>query len=347
MTVHLTHGAKKNVGDYLIHSRARKLWKHVAPEVEIASIARWIPEELPNDSRLLVMCGGPGFTPRLVEGVFPVVQRAGEHGIPVSGLALGWQGLPKRNPGSFTMTARSVATLRAIAASGSPISVRDDVTQEIAEQFGIESVRTGCTAWYSIPDLGSSARIASAEPRSIVYTTPALDENAAQSLAVMRMLRTRFPAAKLYASFHRGIEADELTTKPQSKILRRQAKAAKSLGFEVLDVAYDLGRIGFYRDIDLHVGYRVHAHLDFVSRRSPSVLISEDGRGFGQTATLHGRKQVLWSDAQELVPKLERRITAEIEKEWPSLTRAIETIEASYPVMRDVIKRQAQLAAGF
>lgn len=345
MTVHLTHGAKKNVGDYLIHSRARKLWQHVAPEVEVASIARWIPEELPEDSRLLVMCGGPGLTPRLVEGVFPVVQRAGEHRIPVTGLALGWQGLPKRNPGSFTMSARSVAALRAITASGAPISVRDDVTQEIAALFGIDTVRTGCSAWYSIPHLGASARISASEPRSIVYTTPALDENAAQSIAVMRMLRTRFPAAILYASFHRGIEVDQLTTKAQSKILRKQARAARSLGFEVLDVAYDLERIGFYRNVDLHVGYRVHAHLDFISRRSPSVLISEDGRGFGQTTTLHGRKQVLWSDTQDLVSKLERRITSEIEGDWPSLTRAIETIETTYPAMRDVIARQAELAS--
>lgn len=343
MTVYLTHGAKKNVGDYLIHSRARKLWTHIVPEAQLVSIPRWEKADLPEDARLLLLCGGPGFTPRMVEGVFPVVQNALERDLPVSGLALGWQGLPKRNPGSFAMTARSVSTLRSIAASGSPISVRDDVTQEIAQQFGIETIRTGCSAWYSVPHLGTEPDPGTMEPRTIVYTTPAQAANTRESIAVMRMLRRRFADAKLIAAFHRGIRPDAQTTRKQSVPLITQAAAARALGFEVRDVAYDLEKIGFYHDVDLHIGYRVHAHLDFVSRRKPSILISEDGRGFGQTATLHGKKHVLWAGGTQLVEKLDRRLTAEMKAGWPSLTRAVSVIEDTYPVMRETILQQARL----
>lgn len=344
MAVYLTHGAKKNVGDYLIHDRARKLWAHVAPEVEVVSIPRWITQELPEDARALVLCGGPGFTPKLIEGVFPLAQHALGQGIPLAGLALGWQGLPAKNPGSFMMSARSVATLRGIAERGAPISVRDDVTRDLAAQFGIETIRTGCTAWYSVPHLGTDPVLANPAPKTIVFTTPAQSGNAQESIGIMKMLRERFPKATLIASFHRGIDPDELTPKEESRPLRAQAKAAKKLGFEVRDTAYDLEKIGFYRDVDLHVGYRVHAHLDFVSRRSPSVLISEDGRGFGQTATLHGESKVLWAGAPNLIDRLDRRIAVEIKKGWPTLTRAIGVIEEAYPTMREVIARQAQLA---
>ena len=344
MTIHLTHGAKKNVGDFLIHSRARKLWRHIVPEAEIVSIPRWVAEELPLDSALLVMCGGPGLTPRMAESVFPGIQRAQEHQIPVSGLALGWQGLPKRNPGSFAMTARSVAALRAIVEQGAPISVRDDVTHDIAAQFGVETVRTGCSAWYSVPHLGESP-VAASDPRSIVFTTPALAENTDESIAVMRMLARRFPGARLVASFHRGIRPDDLTTREQSKPLRKQERAARALGFEVVDVAYDLANTAFYREVDLHVGYRVHAHLDFVSRRQPSLLISEDGRGYGQTATLHGPKSVLWAGHEQLLERVERRLDQEIARSWPSLQRAVDTIEEAFPIMRSVIERQAEIAA--
>ncbi|MBL3699705.1 polysaccharide pyruvyl transferase family protein [Leucobacter luti] len=342
MTTYLTHGAKKNVGDYLIHDRARKLWSHIAPDTDVVSVKRWEPFEFPSDARSLILCGGPGFTPRMVEGVFPLVKNAQERELPISGLALGWQGLPARNPGSFMMTARSVATLRAIAAAGAPISVRDGVTQEIATQFGIDTVRTGCSAWYSIPHLGTSPSVAP-EPKTVVFTTPAKPENTAESIQVMQLLRARFPNAKLVASFHRGIEKDELTDAEQSKPLKKQARAAKRLGYEVRDVAYSLDNIGFYEETDLHIGYRVHAHLDFVSRRRPSLLISEDGRGYGQTVSLHGEKLVLWAGAKNLVERLDRRIGIETEKDWPSLSRAVDTIEEHYPVMREVIERQAQL----
>ena len=342
MTLYLTHGAKKNVGDFLIHDRARKLWAHVAPEVPVESVKRWEPFEFPDQARSLVLCGGPGLTPRMVESVFPLIKNAQEKGIPISGLALGWQGLPARNPGSFAMTARSVSTLRAIADSGAPISVRDDVTHDIAQQYGIETVRTGCSVWYSLSHMGKEPNIVS-EPRKVVFTTPAKNENETESIAIMKVLRQRFPLSQLIASFHRGIEKDKLTPPEQAKPLKRQARAAKKLGFEVRDTAYDLGKIGFYEDTDLHVGYRVHAHLDFVSRRVPSLLISEDGRGFGQTVTLHGPKAVLWAGSKDLPIKLDRRLEQEAKTGWPSLQRAIDTIEQHYPVMQAVITKQAAL----
>ncbi|QIM19318.1 polysaccharide pyruvyl transferase family protein [Leucobacter coleopterorum] len=345
MSVALTHGAKKNVGDYLIHSRARKLWKHLAPEVDLFSVPRWEAAALPLDAQSLILCGGPGFTPRMVEGVFPIVKTALERDIPISGLALGWQGLPKRNPGSFAMTARSVATLRSIANSGAPISVRDDVTQDIARQFGIDTIRTGCSAWYSIPDLGRTPLPTSESPQTIVYTTPAQPSNTRESIAIMRALRRKFRGARLIASFHRGIRPDVQTTKKQSAPLIAQAAAARVLGFEVRDVSYDLSKIDFYRESDLHIGYRVHAHLDYVSRRMPSILISEDGRGFGQTETLHGKNHVLWAGSKNLLERLDRRLTTEISGGWPSLAHAVDVIENSYPVMREVILTQAILGS--
>ncbi|MFV0433691.1 MAG: polysaccharide pyruvyl transferase family protein [Leucobacter sp.] len=343
MTVYMTHGAKKNVGDYLIHSRARKLWEHVVPDLPIVSVPRWNSAPLPGDAGLLVLCGGPGFTPKMVEGVFPIVQDALDRGTPVAGFALGWQGLPARKPEAFAMTARSVAALRAITRGGAPLSVRDDVTRDIAEMFGIEAVRTGCSAWYSIPHLGAPPQLGPETPRSIVYTTPALPDNADESIAVMRMLREKYPRAQMYATFHRGIRADEQTTEAQSAPLVAQAEAAAALGYEVVDVAYDLEKIGFYREIDLHIGYRVHAHLDFVSRRRPSVLISEDGRGYGQTSALHGERKVLWAGHPILVDKLDRRLSNEQKKGWPSLTQAVDVIDESYPMMREAILAQAAL----
>jgi hypothetical protein len=40
--------------------------------------------------------------------------------------------------------------------------------------------------------------------------------------------------------------------------------------------------------MDLHVGYRVHTNIYFLSHRKPSILIAEDSRGKGLLDTLGG-----------------------------------------------------------
>ncbi len=62
-----------------------------------------------------------------------------------------------------------------------------------------------------------------------------------------------------------------------------------------MDVSGGLDRIGFYETCDFHVGYRVHSHIHFLSRRRPSFLLHEDGRGRGMSAAL----SVLGIDAFE------------------------------------------------
>ena len=37
--------------------------------------------------------------------------------------------------------------------------------------------------------------------------------------------------------------------------------------------------IEYYQNVDLHIGYRVHAHIFMNSISKPSVLLNEDGRG--------------------------------------------------------------------
>ena len=41
-----------------------------------------------------------------------------------------------------------------------------------------------------------------------------------------------------------------------------------------------------YRDCDLHVGFRVHAHIFFLSIRKPTFLLQVDGRGRALSETL-------------------------------------------------------------
>ena len=45
--------------------------------------------------------------------------------------------------------------------------------------------------------------------------------------------------------------------------------------------------LDIYEDVDLHIGYRVHAHVSALKRRKPSYLLEQDGRGCDYGLTLN------------------------------------------------------------
>ncbi|MER7796514.1 polysaccharide pyruvyl transferase family protein [Microbacterium sp. NPDC096154] len=336
MAIYVTHGAKKNVGDYLIHARGRALLAHLLPDAEIKSVARWQRGELPEDAKALVMCGGPGVSTRMVEDTFPIVRAAVENGLTLAGIGLGWSGLPARAPQEFSMSAGSLEVLRGINANGAPLTVRDDVTHGILTRMGIETVRSGCTAWYSVPHLGTPVPAFGA-PKTVVFTTPARPQNTLEAIKLMGLLKKRYAGARLVASFHRGVLPDRQTDPARSAALVAQAVAARALGFEVLDAAYDLSKIDFYGEADLHVGYRVHAHLAFVSQHRPSVLLTEDGRGYGQSVTLNGEDSAIWNGEEGIVDRVDDLLSSEERTNWPSLHQAVDVIESSLPLMKEAV----------
>ncbi|WP_346961698.1 hypothetical protein [Clostridium sp.] len=62
---------------------------------------------------------------------------------------------------------------------------------------------------------------------------------------------------------------------------------AEELGFEIEDLSYDLDKMAVYDESDLHIGYRVHAHIYCLSHRVKSILIHEDGRGEGVSQAIN------------------------------------------------------------
>ena len=73
-----------------------------------------------------------------------------------------------------------------------------------------------------------------------------------------------FPYEKLYCSFHGGLENDEHTSKKEASIRATIKSEAMNLGYEIVNAAYDLSNIEFYKECDLHVGYRLHGHIYFL-----------------------------------------------------------------------------------
>ena len=233
-----------------------------------------------------MLCGGPGLARRFYPRVFAHGRRPGRP--PHSGAA-GGAGLERhsgRASERFKFSRKSLAALRAIHARIGWSGVRDDLSLEIVRRADVGDVRrTGCFAWYHLPSMGQPLH--SAERVRRLAFTPAARRRPGglrEVASLLRRLRRRYPRAERYCVFQRGLRAEFETETPTRERLATAA-LARGLGYRVVDASRDLGALELYGQVDLHVGYRVHAHLGTLSRRRPSLLIAEDGRGRGQAVT--------------------------------------------------------------
>jgi polysaccharide pyruvyl transferase WcaK-like protein len=119
-----------------------------------------------------------------------------------------------------------------------------------------------------------------------VVTPPARAIFYKQAVTLMRTFKNVFRNAKLFLVFHRGMKSDKYTSRGEARYLQKLKREAEKMNYQTVNAAYDASKIEFYRKCDLHVGYRVHGHIYFLSMRKPSFLLQEDGRGLGLSKSL-------------------------------------------------------------
>ena len=328
-------GARENVGDHLIGDRGLALLSQLRPDraivrrdrhadaVEIAALAQ--------GATAVVLLGGPALTHDVFPTIYPL------HGyedwrVPLRAMALGWSGRGWRNPQGFRFTPEARSFLARLERDG-PISVRDPATERILSANGLSRVlMTGCTAWYELASLGQPLRAGPVE--HIVFTVGARRTLLWQHIRVLQAIKATFPETTLTCSFHRGI-GRTARRRFEGTFTQAIAVAARALGARIVDASLSLDRIAFYNETDLHVGYRVHGHLSFLSKRRPSVLIWEDGRGLGQLEGL-GTPGV---SAYE--PKPWKRLRSVLNEErgsaFAGFRHLAERIDRSYKTMRQFV----------
>jgi len=92
-------------------------------------------------------------------------------------------------------------------------------------------------------------------------------------------LKKRY-GTKLEVVFHHSLEGNKYINPESTKQDRRFAKWLQTNEISFTDISGNADKlIRFYSNIQLHIGFRVHAHLFMCSRSKPSILITEDGRG--------------------------------------------------------------------
>ena len=331
-------GAKKNIGDYLIGERAKALLTHYVDE-EIVEIDRFKPInphlETINKCTALLLCGGPAYTSDIYPNIYPLKDILEEIKVPIIPFGLGWSGSPFHQPLEFRFTDEAFGFLKSVHEKISFSSCRDVITESILNDKGLDNViMTGCPVWYYLPDIDKSYE-GLANPEKIVFSTGAKQSLVFQTFKLLKGIKKRFSNSKVYVTYHRGILPGKHTPLRKGISYTIISLYAKLLGFSVLDVSSNLSKIDFYADCDLHIGYRVHAHLDFLSRKKPSYLINEDGRGLGMVRSL--KLPEFNYDQPNIVDSLFKQLELERKNNFLNFKETFQTMKTSFSGMLEFL----------
>lgn len=297
-------GSKNNAGDFLIKYRAKALFSTWRPDRQIVDLDAWKPFDesqlrLVNGARALILTGGPGLQSQMYPKVYPLHPQLEKIKVPVTGLGLGWKSMRGSwaDTYDYPLTSDSLRLLKKMESSGLAISVRDFQTLNVLNFIGIENVTmTGCPAYYDLDCRVEEITRPTVQRIAFSLGVAFVRSRGMERLMKEQILRTRqeFPEAKLIAVFHHSL--DPLVFRSTHGVYEKHnwlhnkfASWLASEGIDYVDISGSAEKLmDFYGSVDLHVGYRVHAHIFSVSIGKQSLLISEDGRAKGVQSAVGG-----------------------------------------------------------
>jgi hypothetical protein len=300
-------GGKNNAGDFLIKYRAFNLFKELRDDRKIIDFNEWeaIDDEklkVINNSKALILLGGPGILPYMYPNIYKLRDNLDDIKVPIIMMGLGWKD-PQGdwiNTYKYGFSQNSRKLLDRIKKDGFLSSVRDYHTHNSLIFQGYDNVlMTGCPAYYDLDYIGKDIknpiikRVAFSLGVSFVNSTSM--EN--QMKKIILQLKEKFKDKIFEVVFHHSIDFEKIIKvygmgKGQEKHIKKHLEFIKWLkdnNISYVDISGSAENlINYYSKVDLHIGYRVHAHIFMNSISKFSILITEDGRGKGVRNTIDG-----------------------------------------------------------
>ena len=310
-------------------------------------------------SKALILLGGPSLQNKMRKNIYPMTANLDDITAPIVMLGVGYKGVQGtwEETRDYRLDLPSLELLQRVNDSGVVSGVRDYHTLNVLQHYGFDNfIMAGCPALYSIDYLSS----AFSPPEKVTKVCFSMGVSYCRSKSMgaqMKDIISQISAIddlKLEVLFHHAIDGQhprqsEFTTWLEEKnILYRDISGGEN----------DL--IEAYSDCDLHVGYRVHAHIYCCSISKPSVLLSEDGRGVALKDVIGGlsyKAYTRYSDG--LIRKVAGRlglcdvfttssgfaggvvknIQYEIENAYPRASLCRTAIDGHFPQMERVISQ--------
>lgn len=282
----LLYTATLNFGDYLYFNKAKEIIKNQKKLNENDFLILFGKNSLDssidkiNKTNALIICGGPCLLTNMYPLKYPLVKNLDDIKVPIILFGVGWYGVPgdKISLNEYSFSSKTLKLLNKINSQNTPISVRDYESAIVLNKYNFKNINvTGCPALF--PDSINKL----AKQKKIVFTAPANDLLFPISIKILSLLKSKFDNYEIVVSFHRGF----INSKNEKKLI----EFSKINNIKILNLeGSESFTLEIYDKFKFHIGFRVHAHLLCISRKIPSFLIAEDGRGVGVLNFLNQKK---------------------------------------------------------
>ncbi len=266
-------GRSINAGDCLIEERSTALLKHCFPH---AQIDMYLRKDVPNclstinDADAVVFTGGPLIQELAYSYPLDSYMQISK---PIMLLGVGSKtsnGSVEMTYSNYSLSPQTIAFFKKVNDEGLGFGCRDIYTLRVLKRYGLQNILlTGCPAWYDLSNI-NNLRLSSKGIKHICVSDPWQSCYYEQAISILSFLEKKYTDAKITFVFH-----EQLNNDLQNKI---------RVKFPKINIQYiggDGHGMHIYDSCDLHVGYRVHAHIYNLSIRNRTILIEEDGRGAG------------------------------------------------------------------
>ena len=286
MNIALLSGAYGNAGDSLIEQRAKELLQTIIPGVHVSVFSRRDLEfkfDQINANDVVAFSGGPIYQYDISGNFNLECALKITRPLKIIGGGCKFTGRNSNLPYTSKFSKSTYELFKRINDSNG-MACRDWSTVYMLKNQGFcRAVMTGCPAWYDLnmiheSKLNGGERIGIMDSRIIAVSDPAFPQNMEQALSVIEFIHSVFPKTVIKYVLHRG-----RATNNYDYICNRIHKQGIA---EIVDLFPDYKSFSIYDLCDLHIGYRVHAHIYNLSKRHRSILIEEDGRGAGVNEAL-------------------------------------------------------------
>jgi hypothetical protein len=165
------------------------------------------------------------------------------------------------------------------------ITVRDILTQKFLSNNGIDCDMTGDLALYDINKLNTTGY--HNKVKNIAISLPHNQKH------YMHCAQLKYEIESLF--------------KLNVQLVTHQYLKRNDFN-NLLDLSGDYIKLEKYNKFDMHIGFRLHGHLWFLRNRKPSILIAEDGRGWGHIKTfndigMHASPRYIFEEAKNVKQK--------------------------------------------
>lgn len=268
----------KNIGDQLITNSLISAIKDINPNASFDIVFRadkWssVKDKILKADHVFFAC--LAIRRFMDKNEYPWMSKVLDSKVPFSCIASGTDLLVNKSTNIYSDISSSASSLLSrINKQAVTFTTRGQMSQFFCESLGLDQcIFNGDIAFYNTK-YAEQKFISHQDIRNIIISDPHRPKAYINSLDVLiNGLKNIFPDANITIAQH-GINPTI-----QNYCDKHNIKTVKI--YEKPDTGLDI-----YDNADLHVGYRVHAHVSALSRRKYSYLLEQDGRGCDYGLTL-------------------------------------------------------------